>query len=379
MKKKEKAAAVVGATIVPEKDHAQFSPSSLGMFEKCPGFLNRNEETESSLKGTRIHHALEKDTIDDLDDEERPIARMCQDWIDGAIADRRPTLPDKSFREIKLNIYLGAGLNTFGTCDRLLIYGKFGLMIDFKTGHRAVTDAEQNAQAFAYVIGAFQKFPELDEIQFVFLLPTRGEESGHLFKRSDVPEMQLRLSTIIRRAMDADPKLYSPQPELCEYCARQSTCPKLAEKALKIAAKLGPGLPVPVSHLVDGTKPEDIPHLLRLAPLMEAWAKGVREAALKLNLEDGIEIPGFIRQTRKTPRGVTSVMGAWEAIKNQVSLEEFLLTCSKVSMPQLEDLVAEKAAYGEKGKARKELENSLRHRDLLREESEYYFLRESKK
>jgi hypothetical protein len=48
-------------------------------------------------------------------------------------------------------------------------------------------------------------------------------------------------------------------------------------------------------------------------------------------------------------------------------------------MPQLEDLVAEKAAYGEKGKARKELENTLRHRDLLREESEYYFLRESKK
>lgn len=379
VKKEKTPTAVVGDTPVPEKDHAQFSPSSLGMFEKCPGFLNRNEETESSLKGTRIHHALEKDTIDELDDDERPLARKCQDWIDGAIAERLPTLPDKHYREIKLNIYLGAGLKTFGTCDRLLVYGKFGLMIDFKTGHLAVTDAEQNAQAFAYVIGAFQKFSELDEIQFVFLLPTRDEESGHLFKRSDIPEMQLRLSTIIRRAMDADPKLFSPQPELCEYCARQSMCPRLAEKALKIAAKLGPGLPVPVGHLVDKAKPEDIPHLLRLAPLMEAWAQGVRDAALKLNLEEGIEVPGFVRQTRKTPRAVTSVMGAWEAIKDQISLEEFLLTCSKVSMPQLEDLVAEKATYGEKGKARKDLENNLRHRDLLREESEYYFLRESKK
>lgn len=381
----EKTTTAVDPTI-PQAEHAEFNPSSLGMFEKCPGYRNRQGDTIFTEKGTRIHKALEKNTIDDLDEEERPIARRCQDFIDGIIADHLPKLPDADYREVKLTMDLEGGISTFGTCDRLIIYGDHGFEIDFKSGYRLITDASQNAQAFSYVIGAFQRFPQLKTIEFFFLIPQRDEISSHVFSRDDIPMMQLRLNTIIRRAMAADyatGKYFSPQPELCEYCAMQADCPALAKKALNILHKVADGLPVPSHVIVSKARPDDIPHLLRLAPLMEAWASGIKAAALALNLEEGLEVDGFVRQERKVPRGITSVQGAWKIAQEYgVSYEEFLDACSKVSVPQLEDLVAEvvkKSGKGTKKSARQDLENKLRHADIFRQEGSTFYLREAKK
>lgn len=368
-----------GVAGIPEPAHAPFSPSALAMYEKCPGWRNRDEETEQSKKGTRIHKALEENAIEDLHEDERPIARRCQDYIDELVMGHMPKLPDKDYREIRLKIYLGAGVDTFGTCDRLLIYGSYGHMIDYKTGFREITDAERNAQAFAYVIGAFQTFPHLEKIEFTFLIPSRDEISFHEFSRSDMPEMKLRLNTIIRRAKADDPKTYNPQPELCEYCSRQANCPKLTAKALPILTKLAEGLPVPAEILVSSARPDDIPKLLRLAPLMEAWAVGIRAAALKASLEDGVDIKGFKRFEKSTPRSISSVLGAWDIAKTKgVTFEEFLGACGKVSAPDLDDLVGSKAGKGKKGAAIKELANELRHKDLIREQGKVFYLRESK-
>ena len=130
------------------QDHATFPPSSLSNFEKCPGFGNRSEGgegAESAAKGTRIHKALEKDSIDDLKDDEKGLAQIFKDYIDSVIQDNLPSLPSIDRREIRLTMDLGGGLKTFGTCDRLLIYGALGRMFDYKTGFREVADANKCA------------------------------------------------------------------------------------------------------------------------------------------------------------------------------------------------------------------------------------------
>lgn len=383
-------AAPIPTTPEPEPEHATWAPSSLGNYEKCPGFRNRKvveSEDGSAARGTRIHKALEKDDPDLLKDEtEKHLAQVCKDFIDSQIAERG--IPKRDFREIRLAINLGGGLTTFGTADRLLVYGTHGIMYDYKSGYRHVADAEINPQGWAYTIGAFQRPAlNLETLDLYFLIPNRDEISHASFKRSDVPNMQLRLNTIIRKAMAADPSQYNPQPELCEYCSRQATCPALAAKALQLAPKLLPGLPVPPIALVSKDRPQDIPYLLRLAPLMESWAEGVRAAALKLNLQEGLEIPGYTRIERSTPRSVSSVLGAWKVLKEkgkilkdkEIALEEFLAACSKVSVPQLEDYVASLAPRFEKGKARQALNLALRGADLLREEGTIYYLKERKK
>lgn len=368
------------AASTEEPAHAEFSPSSLSMFEKCPGWRNRNETTAQAEAGTRIHKALEKDDLTLLnDDKEIACAQSCKDFIDSLIAERG--IPDKDYREVRLNIDLGGDLKTFGTCDRLLIWGKHGILADYKSGFRHVADAEENAQGWSYVIGGFQR-PDLDleTIDIYFLIPNRDEISYAAFTRGQVPDMQLRLNTIVRRAMASNESQYNPQPELCEYCALQETCSALALKALAIAKKALPGLPVPDEALVSIDRPDDIPKLLRLAPLVEAWASGVRKAALRLNLEEGLEVAGFRRVERSNPRSVNSVLGAWKVIRDKgITLEDFLAACGGVSVPQLEDLVASLAPRGEKGKAVKALELDLRGADVLNEGGKSYYLREKKK
>lgn len=371
------------------EQHARYNPSSLGMWERCAGYESRQGTNARAEAGTRIHKALEKDTIEKLPEAERAVAATCRDYIDGLIQEKLPALPDFDYREIRLTIDLGDDIKTFGTCDRLIVYGNHGEMLDYKSGYRFVADAETNAQGWAYVIGAFQRLKQLETITFTFLIPNRDEVSTHTFHRSDLPEMALRLNTIIRRAMEVSEKLaagfpdaetlLNPQPELCQYCARQAHCPALAAKALKIAQTLGKGLPVPENLVVSKDRPEDVPHLLRLAPIMEEWAKQVKEDALKVNLEEGIEFKGFVRQERSTPRKITSAIGAWDVVKEKgVGIEDFLLACGKVSITELEDAVAQAAPFKMKGKARAALTKELRANDLLKDEGKYWYLREDK-
>jgi Protein of unknown function (DUF2800) len=374
--------------------HAKFAPSSLGMFEKCPGYRNRTEteqdKSDAAEKGTRIHKALEKDAIDDLpDEEERHVAQALKDYVDEIIMARLPALPSIDRRELRLTVDLSGGLYTYGTCDRLLMYGNLGIMLDYKTGYLEVEDAETNAQVWSYVIGAFQKYKELDVIEFYLLVPNQDAVYHHIFKREEMPEMQLRLNTIIRRAQAFDwdnPEIskLNPQPRLCEYCAYQAICPALSAKHLTVAKKLLPGLPVPPSVRVDDCSPEEIAQLLRLTPFMEDWISEVRSQALKKNMEEGLEIPGFKRIERSTPRTVTSVIATWDALKDDLTIEDFLMACSKVSIPDLEEYFAQQARNnpnkkrGDISKSAQALENKLRANDVLVDGGSVYYMKERK-
>src|ERR1700719_236625 len=96
---------------LPNRDkHADYNPSALAMFERCPGFRNRKDDNPRRMaeRGHRIHDALERDAIGDLPEEdERRVAQMCKDYIQGLVEERRPALPDHDWRELRLDIDLG--------------------------------------------------------------------------------------------------------------------------------------------------------------------------------------------------------------------------------------------------------------------------------
>jgi hypothetical protein len=352
--------------------------------EACPGFRNRNTKSEASLRGDRVHEALQKDKISELAEDERPIAQMCKDYIDAVITDKG--LPDYDHRELTVTIDLGAEIKTFGTFDRLLTYETQGCLFDYKSGYRAISDAENNPQAWSYVIGTFQRFAHLDDIEFTFLCPIRDEVFTHSFTRGDLPSMILRLNTIVQRAKEIDwskpdevpAERLNPQPCLCEYCRFQTVCPALTRKMLIGAKRLGPGLPLPESMVINKDRPQDIANILRLAPIFEKWAEESRAEARRLVLEEGIEIPGFRKQVRKTDRAVSSVLGAWEAVQDAVELKTFLSICSSVSIPELEKLFKEKAKQGSKAKAARDMEIRLRKAGVWQTQGEITYLKEQK-
>ena len=358
--------------------HAEHSPSALKMFEICPGYLPREGSSPAADKGTRIHEALEVGDITLLhDDEEQAIAYKCLDYVQHIINSKQ--VEHVEHKEIKFDIHLGGGESTFGTCDVCLEFkNNFVVLVDYKTGYGAVEDAEINTQAWAYSIGAFQKFPNAEQVEFYFLLPVRDEVSVATFKRAQLPEMKLRLQTIIKRAKDK--KIFNPTPGVCDYCGNQAKCPALASKALLIANKYADeGFEVPEDVSGDNCSPESLAALLKIAPIMEAWAEGIKKLALSKSLEEGWELPGYRLQERKTPRAITSALQAYNAVKDTVSIIDFLASCSKVSMPDLEKNFAEAIPRGKKGQAKQELADRLTDAGCLKQEGVIHVLKQEKK
>jgi len=351
--------------------HAEYSPSGLKMFEACPSYKKREGSNAIADQGTKIHEAIDSGDTSLLTEEEAAIAQYCFDF-QGHIRSSKGTAPVTELRERVLQINLGDE-NTFGSADLIEIYGDgSAVLMDWKTGFGGVDDAEINSQVWAYTLGVFQAHPEVHTVDAYLVLPRRQEISHATFKRSEADKLALRVGTIISRAKTVAGQEFNPQEGVCDYCSNRGSCKALAEKALIIGQKAG--FDVPESISLDGS-PDDRAKLLKLANLLSLWSDDTKKELLRQALEQGAEIPGYRLDQRKTPRTIDNPVAGWEAIKTMVDLEEFLSAASRISVPTLEKIVSEKAAKGQKAKAKEALEDALRDANALKEEGVIHVLK----
>jgi hypothetical protein len=361
------------------RPHAEHSPSSIKHFEVCPSFKGRSGTNAIAEAGTRIHEAIEKRNPSLLiDPVEQDLANICLDFLDGVRADKSQSAKlIRTVQEIRLDIRLGEN-STFGTSDLLDIYEEAdgrhtGVAMDWKTGYGAVEDAEENAQVACYALGFLQKFPELEKIDFYLVLPRRQEVSLATFTRDDIPRLRLRLSTVIARAKELAGVEFHPKEGTCDYCAYQGSCKALAGRALVIAQK--EGFQVPANINLRENSPAEKAELYKLAALLEDWAAATKKELLRQSLEEGLEMPNYRLDQRKTPRTIENPLVGFAAVSEMITFEEFLTACTRVSVPALEKIVAEKAGKGQKAHAKHALEDALRDKGALKEEGVIHVLK----
>jgi hypothetical protein len=343
-------------------------------YEACPSYKGRSGTNPIAEAGTRIHSAVENGDPSLLVDEvERGLAEWCLSFLSSNRQEKEQTAKlVSSHQEIFVTMDAG-NFSTFGTSDLLDIYSDgSGCLFDWKTGYGAVEDAEVNIQVQAYALGVFARFPEIQKLDCFLVLPRRQEITVAVYSRSDMERIKLRIGTIIARAKESAGKIFSPKEGVCDYCANQGSCKALAEKALLVGQKAGFDVPQNIS--LDGT-PEDRSKLLKLANLLSNWCDDTKKELLRQALEDGAEIPGYKLDQRRTPRAVDNPLLGYDAVKDLVSLEEYLLSCTRVSVPTLEKFVAEKAPKGKKAEAKQHLEDLLRGSGALRDEGTIHLLK----
>jgi hypothetical protein len=358
-------------------EHAQYSPSALKNFEKCPSFLPSSGSSEAAEKGTRIHEAAElNDMSICANDAEEEMAIQLLEAVERISLELGMDKPDQDIKEVRVKVDLGR-VKTFGTCDRLIIKGDRALAIDYKTGISYIEGAATNTQAQAYTLGIFAKFPEIKSVDFYFLIPARNEELKATFIREDIPKLELRIQTIIVRAMETAGEVFNPQPAICKWCGNQGRCEALANTALDIAGKYDKGLDLPDEiHGEDIDDPKVIGKIFKALPSIEAWCKSMRKRTWELGIQEGWDIPGTIKVEKNKARSLGSPAAVWELIKHKgISKEDYLDSCSKVSITKLEELIAAKAERGKKGKAKQELEDELRDAGLMSAQDTYMTIR----
>ena len=296
------------------RGHAEFSPSSLKYVSKCAGFHGREGTNASAEMGTRIHEALEIFDPSALHNEQEleiyeKIVEMEKEFLSnfGGITEEH--------NEIQVTVQLN-GTETWGTCDRFLILESGNaVMADYKTGISIIDPPERNWQAKAYVVGAFQKFPDIKEITFVFYVPQHDQSLHHTFSRTaDLDRLIDELSVAILKAERVRPKWIGGKPALedltptpnCRFCRYEDICPALGGLILEVAKKIDPQLPdVDIENTEDPMVLED---LWNIGKIVTNWADRQKARTLDL-VKNGLELPTLKLQSMGASKKVVDNQG----------------------------------------------------------------------
>lgn len=327
-----------------ETKHHVFSPSTLERREACPASYKLEEglpsfDTENAKEGTLKHAAIAELITAYVDG--KPLPDIYDVDVKSAFdkfLEILREIPDNDlqiFTERKL-IYKFCGLEVYnGTADVVIVTPEKVIVIDWKFGHREVTEAANNPQGAAYALAAMQEFDrKLADVHFYN--PIIHQHSNYTFEGMEGIRDYV-MGVIAECKRDSAPAVAGEKQ--CRYCkaAYYGTCPAYAEFAAKvmvISQKLD-ALPtlseVPDSFLCD---------LAGKFKVVAKFADRVTEEIKARCAEKGA-CGSYVLKTTSGGKEIPDINAAFNALSGMFKAEEFLTYC-KVSEPALRKAYAAK-------------------------------------
>jgi hypothetical protein len=347
-----------------DRAHATFGPSGLKYVKQCPAFHGKDGTNPAAEMGTRIHEALEVEDCSALEHEEEI------EIYHSILSERNELLrayfqgdiPHNFLNEIRVAIELDAETPCFGTCDFLAFdsgRNVSALMIDYKTGISKIDPPEENMQAKAYALGAFQKYPDIDSIHFAFIVPRNGGTLMGVFTREQMPELRKEISGIIRKAETTRPKWDDGTIDIedcspsynCRFCRHEERCPALGAVSVAIAGRISPELlpdgPIRSSEVED---PKVLAKLYKVARIVENWVDAIKFRAMSAAIA-GETLEGLRLKSMGKPMKIEDNVNAANLATQEFGLDiDDVLKTANLSLSKIASEVASNAPRGQKGK-----------------------------
>jgi len=403
-----------------ERVHHPYSPSSLQSREACPKFQNRNSTNEAAIRGSIQHDAVERGQDD---------SRLSDDHA-AAVADCMMFAEERAFnypgghilKEVYLPIDDEVIVITHRTVERFDIHTDDGQVspgfraapakhivfegttagyldfavlsadyteaeiIDWKFGRNAVTEARDNLQGIAYMLGLKKMFPTLLKCRVTFVQPHIDEKSEHTFDLTNPEEFFFRIRVVVARSIEAaripaDFSTARPNVGTCLFCALVGKCPKVAELALKTSAKYKP-LTIPENvNPTTLSNPADVDMGLRLADVMKTWAEAFRRQATEKTIENMDFVPeGYVLVTMQK-RKLLDARKFADMAKTYLpaDLREEVEKLFDIPLGPVEELISAAAPRGQKERTVEEFGRRLQDANIVELGNPFAFLRQSKK
>jgi superfamily II DNA or RNA helicase len=358
-----------------ERSHSKHSPSSLATKLACPGFQNDQTRDKSAAdRGSLGHEMVEKANFD-MAPEDAELTRAavkCYQFLKTLQSSR--TI---HHQEIKVAMLDGQS----GHIDHLFLQPDGSAdLVDLKFSFSSTYKAD-SPQFWAYCLGVWNTFPEVNDIRVWVLLPFIDEVDTEEFNKDEHYDLFYASGKkIIEMAEASDPATFRVGRH-CNWCARLKNCRKWAEFGVELANRyLGEGdkykLPETSVHGSEITDPETLTVLWRIAPVLKAATEGWRKAALESRLE-GNDLPGLELFERRGTREITDAPGAYEAVKDVLTAEE-LLSAADLKVGALEKLWQSKQPRGSKKASLDELMMRLTEASAISSGAPTLMLKESK-
>lgn len=352
------------------RGHHPDSPSSLQSSKACPLFENQQRESKAASDGVLQHKAVETRDVLILSDEKQVLAvQRCIDYVNTvcsakyAEAGEVVCLKEEYLKVGDDNAGNGWWGITGGFPDEAYIAEFFADIFDWKFGAIPVTPTKDNLQGMAYAVGLFEKYPKLQRVTVHFFQPHQGwtdeehkKKYVHTFQRTDVPEMELLIRTVVARKKAAKKRLAeknswtdaSPRHDLCIWCAHQGDCAKMHAVVIRGAEK-NPEFIVPeIAHpgQMQLSRPEQVKQAYRWANQVENIAKAIKTRARDMALTEDLDLGSDMNLIKRTNRKIKDL---WTMLtiarRHGIGFRE-MLPFLTVSIGDLENAVKAKAEKG---------------------------------
>lgn len=351
-------------------DQRRGVPSASGMqrLHECPPSFDLErlappeEHREDAASGTRIHAvlALEADAAT-LSMAELETCDMCNDASMKVIEEWNGApgmvTPDQTLYERRLGLTaFGKVLDVMpestadfiftGQADLILVKGKRGLVIDYKTGRGDTAEAIDNAQLAALAVLVWLRYG-VDEIRVAIVQPWAGKPTIADYTENALLLAKGWLLDTINAASMSTPEDVRAG-EWCKWCKAKATCPALRTAALQTIEVLDSAT-VPHGDMQRSAlfaramelSPERLLGAYRGLAMVKMMAAAI-EGAFRQRVTDG-EMPGWTVETKPGNREVTDVQKAFAALAPLGVTDGDMLEASSVSITALEEAVRKRS------------------------------------
>jgi hypothetical protein len=391
-----------------ERSHHPYSPSSLQNTEACPLYQSRESTHERTIAGTKAHGVVETGEDDHtLSDEDAVAAAECIEFREGrkaelqveaskafekATAGKQNCMTDDYTVQQLTEIYLPIDECVFEDCkattagyvDNALLVRAFcyGELHDWKFGMWPVEDADKNLQGISYALGLFHKYPWLRAVRFFFKQPHLDSLTDALFTRKQIPELYLRVQTVVARARKAralrekgDWSMAKQYVPVCNFCRWIADCPLNLELSLKVAKKFHP-IEFPAhldSH--DILDPHQSSLAMTLASVVKIWADGFRQRTTDRVLRGECVIPDNYTLSQGGGRRSISNIEEFKKVALKYVTPEELAKGADYTFKPIEDTITANTPRGKKTAMVEQFQKECLESGAVKPGDKYTFLR----
>jgi hypothetical protein len=242
-------------------------------------------------------------------------------------------------------------------------------VMDWKFGKWPVEAAIDNLQGISYVLGAWREWPWAETIRLSFKQPALDSVTEHTFRREDIPDLMLRVKTVVERAADAAANVgeyesANPCVPACLFCGRRGRCKKLADIALRVGKKYYPAA-VPENITAESVlDPRDRAIGMRLAQIVSAWAGGFKTESTRQVLMGEAPLPPGYEIKTYSKRKIEDPVKFGKAARTFLTDEEYMNTLTP-TLGATEKAISDKTGRGKKKEAVKEFQRHLEEKKAI--------------
>lgn len=229
----------------------------------------------------------------------------------------------------------------FGTADILIVTEDMIHVIDLKFGAGVPVSAINNPQLRLYGMGALNMFPNTKKVRMTINQPRLESRDSETLSKEYLLDWAFKyVSPKAEEAIKGEGTLHASE-DACRFCKLKAKCKARADMQLA-SAQQEFSIVDQKKNLAQNMSPEQIGHILEIAPLFIDWFKDVQSFALG-QLAAGVKIPGYKLVEGKSNRIITDETKVKEILLEVGLKEEELMEPPKMlGISKLEALVGKK-------------------------------------